>query len=640
MTKEASNTDQESTRSLNSDQIRDLLGHDVATAPGDIPFLSVVERERSVKHQFRHDNTISPLAPRPHQPVLISTSCGEDIPLVRASVFYTTDGSEPHTLSASIAMSILERSWNLLPGYVTKWEASIPPQSPGTIVRYRIGGWKSNAQTQEPDVWAQDGQGFWFRFEADQGITTFGYSIEEAESSTPEWLDGTVVYQIFLDRFRTDDPLDAFEDSGHRGMHGGTLKGVHRSLDYIKDLGANCLWLSPLHPAETYHRYDSLDFNAVDPRLGTGNDLKQLTAAGSTSGIRFLMDFVPSHVSYHHPAFLAAQANKSAETASWFTFYEHPNRYRTFLDLAKFLPSLNTDNSAARQHLIESAVRWLTEFDMSGFRLDHAIGPSMDFWTAFRKATKDARADSFTTGEATDTPDSLRRYRQRLDSILDFPLARALRSTFALGAWNAEQLDRFLNTYEAFMADGPDRVSFLDNHDMDRFLFIAGNDIERLKMAALCQFSLSAVPVIYYGTEIGIRQEHPSSDRLAGGDANVRTDMIWDTSRWDHDLLNFYRELTRVRRENLVLRRGVRSTIHVDAQENTYAFVRFFRDEGPLEATPLISVFNLSEEESMIEIGDSRCSLGDVLVESRSGSVDVGAREIRMAPKSAGILRA
>lgn len=557
-------------------------------------------------------------------------------------MFYTLDGAEPDYESKAIDMEIVDRAWDVLAGYTTVWQAKIPKQPPKTLVRYRIGGWFEPKPTPNaPDLWAQDGQGFWFRFKPEQGITTFAYSVEEPNQSTPGWLDDAVIYQIFLDRFRTSEHSDAFEAGGHKGVHGGTLGGVKRSLDYIRDLGANCIWLSPFHPAETYHRYDSLDFNAVDPILGTLDDVKRLTSEAH-AGTHFLMDFVPSHVSWHHPAFLRAQQDQHADTASWFTFYQHPNRYRTFLDLARFLPSLNTNDPGARKHLIDSAVRWLTEYGISGFRLDHVIGPSMDFWVAFRRATKEARPDSFTVGEATDTPDSLRRYRQRLDSILDFPLARALRSTFALGSWSVLDLERFLMAYEGFMECGPDRVSFLDNHDMDRFLFVAENDVERLKMAALCQFSLSPVPAIYYGTEIGLKQERPSSDSSAGGDAQVRSNMIWDKTQWNHDLLAFYRKLTKIRHENRVLRSGIRRALHVDEGHNTYAYIREFdRLDSPRDVIAqacIAAVYNLGEIPRQIALPDITLMPDSLQLETRPGTVTIKCGAVEIEPKAAALL--
>lgn len=579
----------------------DVLGQDVATAPGDLPITLVVERARARRRQFRHDNTIDPIGPGPGEPVRVIATSGEVLQVAMARVFYTLDGSAPTETSAFADMSRLSEEWDVLSGYVSVWCAEIPPQGSGTVVRYRIGAWlQPDRDCSEPDLWAQDGQGFWFRFEPELGITTFAYHVEQA-SQAPEWVRDGVIYQIFLDRFRTGKPDDRFKDTGHKGFHGGTLEGVRRSLPYLVDLGATCLWFSPLHPAETYHRYDGMDFAEVDPTLGSRESLTRLTAEGREHNMRFLMDFVPSHLSWRHPAFLAAQRDSSAPSASWFTFYHHPDKYRTFLDLAPFLPSIRTDDPGARAHIIESAVGWLRDCGIDGFRLDHAIGPSMDFWVALRVAMQQAKAGSFTVGEATDTPDSLRRFRHRLDAILDFPLARALRATFGLRSWDLGQLDGFLNSYERFMATGPFRVSFLDNHDMDRFLFIAGNDKDRLKLAALCQFALEPTPTIYYGTEIGLVQERASSERSFGGDAQVRGDMIWDSARWDASLLDFYRGLITTRKRQPALRSGTRRTVHLDVDSQTYAFVR----EGDSnEAPSVIAAFNAAGLPRTIELHD------------------------------------
>jgi glycosidase len=258
----------------------------------------------------------------------------------------------------------------------------------------------------------------------------------------------------------------------------------------------------------------------------------------------------------------------------------------------------------------------------------------MDFWVAFREATKRAKPESFTVGEATDTPDSLRRFAQRLDAILDFPLARALRSTFALGSWDVAQLDRFLNAYEAFMETGPFRVSFLDNHDMDRFLFVAGGDTTSLKLAALCQFALEPTPAIYYGTEVALHQDAASSDQASGGDSQVRHDMVWDETQWNMDVLDFYRRLVHARRETPALRRGARHTIHLDADAGTYAFIR----EAPSnDATPAVAAFNLSNEAQTIDISDLSAGAFRVLVSTAGPSDETGHAKILLAPRSAAI---
>jgi glycosidase len=410
-----------------------------------------------------------------------------------------------------------------------------------------------------------------------------------------------VIYQIFLDRFHPGTPDGAWQHHESPGsIHGGTLRGVRQALSYLDDLGVSCLWLSPITPSPSYHRYDTTDYFSVDPTLGGLDDLRALVEDAHRRDMRVLLDFVPSHCSWDHPAFRSAQQSETAPTASWFTFEERPDRYRCFLGYAPSLPSINTQDPAARAHLIDSAVRWLTDFGVDGFRIDHAIGVGMDFHVALRTAMHAARPDSFTVGEATDTPDSLRRYRNRLDAVLDFPLARALRLTFGRGDWNVAAFDTFLNAYEWYMDAGPGRLSFLDNHDMNRFLFLAGDQVSRLKLAALCQFTLAGPPIIYAGTEIGMSQEQAIEAADMGGDVEARRDMPWDEAQWNQELRTFYRSLITLRRQYPALRAGVRRTIHVDPRRNTYVYARSV--DGESEPGSMLIALNLGSEPAAITL--------------------------------------
>lgn len=565
--------------------------------PGSLPLADIDARQAAHFAQFRHDNTLVPLAPRPGEAVEVWATCGSGLSLARATVFYTVDGSAPTAHSAAAPMEIATVDWEARAGYLTRWRAALPARTEGTTVRYRVGGWRagsSGAAGTPPDLWAQDGQGFWFRYPAEKGLTTFAYRVEAEARARPAWVRDAVIYHIFLDRFHPGTPDGAFAGTADpRRLHGGTLRGILQALPYLAALGVTCLWLSPLCTAETYHRYDSTDLYSVDPALGTEDDLRDLTAAAHERGMRVLLDLVPSHCSWHHPAFEAARRDPSAPTASWFTFEQWPDQYRNFLNAVPHLPSFNTDDPGARAHVIGSAVHWLRDCGVDGFRLDHAIGPGMDFWVALRAAIRTVNPDAFTVGEATDTPDCLRRYRGRLDGVLDFPLAGALSLTFASGAWSVAALDGFLDAHTRYMAEGPGRVSFLDNHDMTRFLFLSGGDTRRLKLAALCQFTLDATPTIYYGTEVGLTQQH---DFSLNGDAEARRDMPWNPRAWDHDLLAFYRALTRLRRAHPVLRDGTRRTLHLDEHAGTYAYVR----SAERHDAEVLALFNLSPEERTI----------------------------------------
>jgi glycosidase len=562
--------------------------HEIATAPGDLPVREIVRRHETVHEQLRHENTIEPGFPSPEEAVRVTALSGAGAGIASARVLYTTDGTLPSDTSPGVAMTRTGTEWVEFGGYAARWEAVIPGQPAGTVVRYRIRG----ATAEGGTVYAQDGQGFWYRASVGDGVTVFAYRVRNGKTE-PAWLRDAVIYQVFVDRFRRRGGFRNTEEL--QAKHGGQLLGIVDALPYLQELGVTCLWLSPIGPAPSYHRYDATDYFAVDPILGDLDALRALTNAAHERGMRVLLDFVPSHLSSDHPAFVAAQRDPNAETGDWFTFYEWPDRYRSFLDLVPSLVSINTNSPGARRFLIESARFWM-DHGIDGFRLDHVIGHGMDFWVEFQTALEERNADVVTIGEATDTGDALRRYRGRINEILDFPLARALRLTFATGTWGVAELDSFLDLYDAYMDSGPGRVSFLDNHDMDRFLHVAGRDKNGLKMAALCMMTLSQTPVVYYGTEIGMTHDYPTSDRRHGGDALVRQDMIWDEERWDHDLLGFFKELIALRRRFAEAVHGERRRIYLDSGSGCYAYA--VRGGGKRLAV----CFNLSQRENEVPL--------------------------------------
>ncbi|EFH82636.1 alpha-amylase family glycosyl hydrolase [Ktedonobacter racemifer] len=572
----------------------------ITSAPGDLPVPEIEARILAQQNQFRHDNILIPSAPQAGQAVEIWATSGENYPLERSVLFYTTDGSLPDTSSMTLPLEKVRVDWETQVGYLTRWRAILPAQTAHTIVRYRIGGWYRHSYQEEPDVWAQDGQGHWYRQRGLLAVTTFAYTVEAKAPHFPQWTQDGIIYQIFVDRFRTSEPGGDFPHNPDlQALHGGTLQGVIDALPYLADLGVTCLWLSPIHQAETYHRYDGIDFNTVDPRLGTNEDVKELTQRAHAQGMRVILDFVPSHVSWHHPAFLEAQQNQDAESADWFTFYAWPDNYRSFLDMVPSLPSFSTESRGARRYIFESAITWLKDYGIDGFRLDHAIGHSMDFWTEFRQVTRAVAPESITVGEVTDTPDSMARFHGKLDGLLDFPLASALRHTFGIKDWNVQKLDTFLYSYEQFMMQAPERVSFLDNHDMNRFLFVANQDTQRLKMAALCQFTLTATPVIYYGTEVGMSHS-VDIGAVAGGDALARQDMPWTTEQWNQDLLSFYRSLIQIRKAFPVLRQGKRRTMHLNVAQKAYAYAQTSIDADALIYGDILVTFNLSNTQQTL----------------------------------------
>jgi glycosidase len=261
-------------------------------------------------------------------------------------------------------------------------------------------------------------------------------------------------------------------------------------------------------------------------------------------GIRVLLDFVCNHVSHQHPIFLSAAADTASPRRDWFYFDDSEVGYRTFFGTAT-MPKVNLGHPDARRWMIETALSWLRDYDIDGYRLDHANGPGPDFWTDFWTACKAEKPDCFCFGEIVDAPDVQRTYVGRLDGVLDFHAGDALRRTFARKTWSEEQLARFLDRHLTFFPADFLLPTFVDNHDMDRFLTLAGDDKDALRRAAAAQMRLPGPPIIYYGTEVGLTQAASTTGGL-GLHVN-RVPMVWGDEQ-DHELLASFRSLIAERR--------------------------------------------------------------------------------------------
>jgi glycosidase len=195
--------------------------------------------------------------------------------------------------------------------------------------------------------------------------------------------------------------------------------------------------------------------------------------------------------------------------------------------------------------MVASAVRRLRDFDMEGYRLDIADGPGPNLWPYFRRACKAIKPDCLIFGEITDTPQRLRTYAGRLDGCLDFPLNSVFRQTFVRQTLTESQLQAFIADNAAYFPDDFVAPTFLDNYDMNRFSYIARNDADKLKQAASYQMRLPNPPVIYYGTEVSVRQTEGLMDK---GFGVSRIQMLWGDKQ-DKDLLAFYQREIQERKQ-------------------------------------------------------------------------------------------
>jgi glycosidase len=532
----------------------------------------------NVRGGISHAQRRAPRDPLPGQAVQIELTVGPSYPFDRAWVYWTNDGSDPAGQNGqpkngyATPLEAVASEWDtFLWGYVRRFRGELPGQPARTVVRYRAGAGNQGAEIL-----------------ADHGAY---YAFYVDDDPPPAWAREAIIYQIFADRFFS--PAEDFPrvEAKPSLKANGTLRGILQKLDYIAELGANCLWLTPIFPSPTYHGYDATSLFEINPRLGTKADFKELIEQAHAGGIRILLDFVPNHWSSQHPTFLEATQNRESEYVDWYTFERWPDQYKCFFT-SRGLPQLNLRHRPARQHVLDAAQYWL-EFGVDGYRVDYCIGPTPDFYADFRRVTRSANPDCWTFGEAVDPPDSQLGFEGGMDGALDFLLVEAVRKTFASGKWAAGQFADFLDRHEAHFPRTFTRPSFLDNHDMNRFLWVARGDVRRLKLAALCQFTLVGPPIVYYGTEAGLSQNHDVMQNGRAIHQEARLPMIWG-ERQDGDLLDFYKGLIALRKAHPALRRGARATIHAD--DKLFAYRRSEDVES------LVTVLNLSEQEVSLEL--------------------------------------
>jgi len=375
----------------------------------------------------------------------------------------------------------------------------------------------------------------------------------------PAWTRGATCYEVFV---------RSFYDSNGDGT--GDLNGLTQKLDYIKGLGASCIWLMPIMASPSYHGYDVVDYYKVEPAYGTNEDFKRLVAAAHARGIAVLIDMVLNHTSSENPWFKAALADTTSPYRGWYRFspapggkgpwggeawHKSPLRDEYYYGVFwSGMPDLNWDNPAVLQEAEKIADFWLRDMGVDGFRLDAVpylieegsclagCPRTHTVLRAYADHLKSVKPDVYTVGEVWSNIDAvLPYYPDQLTSYFGFELADSLISAARSGiAFPLSRRDSLssppvpLSLRERGNETGgflsgflrlqdtlpPYRFSpFLSNHDGTRVMTRLGNEIPRAKLAATLLLTLPGLPFIYYGEEIGMTGDKP--------DERLRTPMQW-----------------------------------------------------------------------------------------------------------------
>lgn len=366
--------------------------------------------------------------------------------------------------------------------------------------------------------------------------------------TVPEWVRSAVGYQIFPERFAIGDPGKDMryvnqkwgEKPTPRSFFGGDLWGIREKLPYLSDLGVNLLYLTPIFRSESNHKYDTLDYENVDPAFGGSEALKALVEDAHRAGIRVMLDGVFNHVSWKHPFFTDAQTRgKASPYYDWF-LWKPDGSYLTFASVP-YMPKLNTGNPAVIRYFSDVAVRWMADCGVDGWRLDVSDEMSHRFLRHFREAVLAQRPDAVIIGEDWHRP---ARYLNgdEYDGVMNYGLTKACLDLLAFRTVTpAGFRDRLVRLYHTYSIAADEKMlNLLGSHDTDRFLTRVGGDGGRYRTAAAMMFFYPGIPCVYYGDEIGTE---------GGYDPDCRRCFDWDEKHWDRETRNLIRKLAGLKRE-------------------------------------------------------------------------------------------
>ncbi|MDD4120279.1 MAG: glycoside hydrolase family 13 protein [Clostridia bacterium] len=406
-------------------------------------------------------------------------------------------------------------------------------------------------------------------------------TVFKCDFKTPEWIKGGIIYHIFADRFcRKEDEkrpvrgifkswyqnLSIGDQNGYRAddFYGGNIKGIISRLSYLKSLGVNSIYLSPIFESSSNHRYDTGDYFKIDPLFGDENEFKDLIENCKRLDIGIILDGVFNHTGSdslyfnklnHYPS-IGAYQSKLSPYYDWYTFYEWPDLYECWWGVT-VVPTIKR-NSTEFQNLIAGkggVIEKWTKIGVKGWRLDVVDELSSLFVEKIRKSCKDNGDEVSVIGEVWEDASTKESYGEKrkyvlgsqLDGVMNYPFRNSI-----IELLKEKHVESFINSVYDICENYPKCVlnscmTLLGSHDTIRIItelgvsnppktkfsrsiyrlnpeeYKRGKDL--LKIASIIQYVLPGVPSIYYGDEAGMQGFEDPMNRgtfpTTGGDIDI-----------------------------------------------------------------------------------------------------------------------
>ena len=400
---------------------------------------------------------------------------------------------------------------------------------------------------------------------------------EEEMFEVPEWAANKVVYQIFPSRYAASQPVDkelwykapiTFTDNLH-----GDIRGIIDHLDYIRDLGIDVIYLTPIFKSDSSHKYDTIDYYQIDPSFGTAEDLRELVQKAHQYGMKVVLDAVFNHTGRDFFAFKDILENKEkSKYLDWYFIDKFPldnesGQAPNFKCFGYYsgMPKLNLKNPEVEKYVTDVACYWLKECDIDGWRMDVGDEISHYFWKHFRRAVKAVKKDALIIGEiwhyAGDFLEG-----DEWDTVMNYPFYLNLIDLLADEKIGVSRFIQNLGYMKGRLNKKcyPLMWNLIDSHDTARFLHLCNNK-QKQHLAAAFQLLMPGMPMIYYGDELAM----PGAN-----DPDCRRGMYWDEEYRDNEMLEWYKRLIQVRRTHACIVEGELAEIITRDEDGTIVLIR------------------------------------------------------------------
>ena len=416
---------------------------------------------------------------------------------------------------------------------------------------------------------------------------------EEEMFEVPEWAANKVVYQIFPSRYAASKPVDkelwykapiTFMDNLH-----GDLRGIIDHLDYIRELGIDVIYMTPIFKSDSSHKYDTIDYYQIDPSFGTAEDLRELVQKAHQYGMKVVLDAVFNHTGRDFFAFKDILENKEkSKYLDWYFIDKFPldNEHGQAPNFKCFgyyggMPKLNLKNPEVEKYVTDVACYWLKECDIDGWRMDVGDEISHYFWKHFRRAVKAVKKDALIIGEiwhyAGDFLEG-----DEWDTVMNYPFYLNLIDLLADEKISVSRFIQNLGYMKGRLNKKcyPLMWNLIDSHDTARFLNLCNNK-QKQHLAAAFQLLLPGMPMIYYGDELAMPGANAS---------DCRRGMYWDEEYRDNEMLEWYKRLIQVRRTHACIVEGELAETITRDEDGTIVLIRKNTEET------MALIFNCSSD--------------------------------------------